>query len=70
MTAQDVEIKDRLSAARESLGRVQARVESMRDELKRLEALEATGMVPKAEVQQLRYALEAALEKDVLEKVK
>jgi len=78
MTAQDVEIKDRISAAGENLRRALARVGSMREELKRLEALEATGMVPIAEVRQLRYALEAAqaelnlavLEKDVLEKVK
>jgi multidrug resistance efflux pump len=78
LNAQEVEINGRISAADEHLRQVRARVGSIQEQLERLRGLEARGLVSKTEVEQTRFALEAAkaelslaaLEKDVLEKVK
>ena len=78
MTAQEVEIKDRITVAERSLQRAQSSVASLKERLDRLQALEAKGLVSKTEVQPLRFALEsaqvelslAALERDVLNKIK
>jgi len=78
LNAQEVEINGRISAADEHLRQVRAKVGSIQEQLERLRGLEARGLVSKTEVEQTRFALEAAkaelslaaLEKDVLEKVK
>lgn len=78
LNAQEVEINGRISAADEHLRQVRAKVGSIQEQLERLMGLEARGLVSKTEVEQTRFALEAAkaelslaaLEKDVLEKVK
>ena len=78
LNAQEVEINGRISAADEHLRQVRAKVGSIQEQLERLTGLEARGLVSKTEVEQTRFALEAAkaelslaaLEKDVLEKVK
>lgn len=78
LNAQEVEINGRISAADEHLRQVRARVGSIQEQLERLRGLEARGLVSKTEVEQTRFALEAAqaelslaaLEKDVLEKIK
>lgn len=78
LNAQEVEINGRISAADEHLRQVRAKVGSIQEQLDRLRGLEARGLVSKTEVEQTRFALEAAkaelslaaLEKDVLEKVK
>jgi hypothetical protein len=78
MTAQEVEINGRISAADEHLRQVREKVGSIQEQLERLRGLEARGLVSKTEVEQTRFALEAAqaemslaaLEKDVLEKIK
>jgi hypothetical protein len=68
----------RISVAENDLRQARARVDSLKGRLDRLQALEIRGMISKAEAQQLRYALDAAqaelklaaLEADVLEKIK
>jgi multidrug resistance efflux pump len=78
LTAQEAEIEDRLTGAEENLQVAHARVESIKGQLERLEALEARGEISRLEVIQLQYALDAAqaelklaiLEMDVLEKLK
>jgi multidrug resistance efflux pump len=78
ITAREVEIKDRLAGAEDHYRQARTRVETIKEQLNRLQALEAIGMVSPTEVKQLQYALEtaqaelqlAALEKDVLEKIK
>jgi hypothetical protein len=78
ITAQEVEIKDRLAGAEDRYRQAQTRVETLKEQLIRLQALEAIGMVSATEVKQLQYALDAAqaelqlaaLEKDVLEKLR
>ncbi len=78
VTAREVEIKDRKTVAESNLSQAQSKVDSLKERLEHLQSQEARGMISKTEVQQLRYALDAAqaelslaaLEKDVLEKVK
>jgi multidrug resistance efflux pump len=78
ITAEEVEIKDRITVAKSDFQQAQTRVESLKPRLERLQDLAARGMISKAEAQQLRYALDAAqaelklaaLEVDVLEKIK
>jgi multidrug resistance efflux pump len=78
LTAQAVEIEDRLTGAEKSLHIAQTRVEFMKVQLNRLEALEARGEITHMEVMQMQYALDAAqaelklaiLEMDVLEKLR
>jgi hypothetical protein len=78
ITAQEVEIADRTAGAERNLQLAQSRVESLRKQMERMEALEAQGSVSHREVMQLQYALDAAqaelklasLEMEVLEKLK
>ena len=78
ITAQEVEIKGRMTVAERNLHLAQSRVDSLKAQLKRLKALEAGGMVSPTEAQQLRYELNAAqaelelaiLEMDILKKLK
>lgn len=78
VTAQEVEILDRVAAAEGKLEEAWAKVDSLKERMERLQALETKGLISKTLVQQLRYALDsaqaelslAALEKDILEKVK
>lgn len=78
ITAQKAEIEDRMTEAERNLRLAQSRMESLKKELERLEALEARGKISHMEVTRLRNALDAAqtewklsaLEMDVLEKLK
>jgi multidrug resistance efflux pump len=78
ITVLEVEIRDRITVAERSLRLAQSRVEGLQEQLKRLQALEAKGMVSPTEVKMLQYGLEAAqaelelaaLEKKILENIK
>jgi multidrug resistance efflux pump len=78
ITAQEVEIKDRMTGAERNLQLARSRVETLMKEFQRMQILEARGEVSHTEVAQLQYALDAAraelklatLEMDVLEKLK
>lgn len=78
ITAQEVEIKDRMTVAERNLHLARSKVDSLKERLKRLKTLEARRMISPMEVKQLQYALDAAqaelelatLEMDVLEKLK
>jgi multidrug resistance efflux pump len=77
-TAEEVEIRGRISVAENDLRQAQARADSLKGRLDRLQALETRGMISETEVRQLQFALDAAkaelklaaLEVDVLEKIK
>jgi hypothetical protein len=77
-TAQEAEIEDRLIAAEENLGSAAAKVEFLRERMKRMESLEAMGMISPGETRTLKIALDsaldeqklAALELDVLKKAR
>ena len=77
ITAQEVEIEDRMSGAERNLHLAQSRVDALNAQLKRLKALEARGEISHTEIVQMQYALDAAqaelklaiLEMDVLEKL-
>jgi len=78
ITAQEVEIKDRMTGAERNLQLARVQVESLMKQMDRMQALKAQGTVSHTEVMQLQYALDAAqaklklatLEMDVLEKLK
>jgi multidrug resistance efflux pump len=78
ITAQEVEIQDRLTAAERNLSVAQSKVDSFQTQLKRLQKLEALGMISATETHQLQYDLDAAqaelklaaVEKEVLTKRK
>jgi len=78
ITAREVELKGRLTAAENNYHTAQAKVDSLSKQLNRLQALEANGAISHMETRQLEYALVAAqaelnlavLEMDVLEKLK
>jgi multidrug resistance efflux pump len=78
ITAQEVEIEDRMTGAARNLHLAQSSVDSLKAQLERLKALEAQGKISHIEVTQLQYALDAAqaelklatLEMDVLKKLK
>jgi multidrug resistance efflux pump len=78
ITAQEVEIQDRMTGAERNLQLARSKVESLQEQMQRLKALEAQGTVSHREVAQLQYALDAAeaelklasLEMDVLEKLR
>jgi hypothetical protein len=78
ITAQKMEIEDRMIEAERNLRLAQSKVESLKEQLDRLEVLEARGAISPMEVSRLRYALDAAqaerklaaLEWDVLEKLR
>jgi len=77
ITAQEVEIKDRMAAVEGNLKLAQSKVDALKEQLKRLQMLEAQGVVSPSESRELQYALTsaqaelqlAALEMEVLEKV-
>ena len=62
LTAQAAEIDDRLTDAEEDLGAATAKVEVLRERLKRQESLVAVGMASVGETQALKIALDAALD--------
>jgi hypothetical protein len=62
LTAQAAEIDDRLTDAEEDLGAATAKVEVLRERLKRQESLVAVGMASVGETQALKTALDAALD--------
>ena len=78
ITALEVEIEDRMTGADRNLHMARSRVDSLQEELKRMEILESQGKVTHMEVIQLQYALDAAqaelkladLEMEVLEKIR
>jgi hypothetical protein len=78
ITAQEVEIEDRMTGAERNLHLAQSKVDSLKAQWKRLQALEAQGTITHRELMQLQYALDAAqaelklatLEMDVLKKLK
>ncbi len=78
VTAREVEIGDRMTGAERNLQLARSRTEVLKEELARMQGLEAQGSVTSMEVRQMEYALAAAeaqlklaaLEKDVLEKLK
>jgi hypothetical protein len=78
ITAQKVEIQDRMTGAERNLQLARSKVESLQEQMERLKALEAQGAVSHREVMQLQYALDAAqaelklasLEIDVLKKLR
>ena len=78
MTAEEVEIQDRMTAAERDLRQAQSTVDSLKKRLESLQAKEAVGMISNTEVQQMQFGLDAAqsqlslalLEKDVLSKIK
>ena len=78
ITAREVELKGRLTAAENNCHLAQSKVDSLQEQLSRLQTLETQGTVSHMEVKQLEFALDAAqaelklaaLEMDVLEKLK
>lgn len=78
ISALEVEIKDLTTAAEKNMRQAQLRVDALNTQLKRLKNLETRGMISPSETKQLEnvlFAAEtelklAALEMDVLEKVK
>ncbi|MBE0712969.1 MAG: hypothetical protein IH583_11345 [Candidatus Aminicenantes bacterium] len=78
VSAQEVEIGDRMAVAEKNLRQAQTKVDSLMKQMERSEAQEALGLVSPRETSQLRYALDAAqaelklatLEVDVLGRIK
>jgi multidrug resistance efflux pump len=78
ITAQEVEIRDRMTVAERNLHLAQSKVDSLKERLKRLKSLESERMINPMEIKQMQYALDAAqaelelaaLEMDVLKKLK
>lgn len=78
ISAQVVEIEDRMTAAENNLHMAKSRVDLLNKQLTRLKSLENQGMIDQSELKQVQFALAAAqaelelaaLEKEVLEKVK
>lgn len=78
ITAQEVEIKDRITVVERKLHLAQSKVDSLSEQLKRLKTLETREMISPMEVKQLQFALDATqakvklatLELDILRKIK
>jgi hypothetical protein len=78
MTAEEVEIQDRKTAAERDLRQAQSTVDTLKKRLESLQAKEAVGMISDTEVQQAQFGLSyaqaqlslALLEKDILGKIK
>ena len=78
ITAREVEIESRLTAAENHLHHAQSKVDSLEQQLTRFQALEARGGITRSETRQLEFALDAAqaelklavLEMDVLKKLR
>ena len=77
-TAQEIEIKSRMTVAEKNLHLAQSKVESLKKQIKYIEDRVAMGLVSQWELTQMQYALNAAqaeldlanLEIDVLNKIK
>jgi multidrug resistance efflux pump len=77
ITAQEVEIQDRMTGAERNLHLAQSKVKALKEQLERLKSLEAQGQITQMEVKQMQYALDGAqaelklatLELDVLKKL-
>jgi hypothetical protein len=78
ITAEEVEIQDRMIAAERDLRQAQSTVDSMKRRLESLQAKAAVGMISDTEVHQAQFGLDyaqarlslALLEKDILSKIK
>jgi hypothetical protein len=78
ITAEEVEIEDRMTDAERDLRLAQSTVDSLKKRLESLQAKEAVGMISKTEVEKVQFSLSyaqaqlslALLEKDILGKVK
>lgn len=78
ITAQEVELEERMTGAERNLYLAQSKVETLKNQLERFQTLEAQGKMMRMEVKQMQYALDAAqaelklatLEMDVLKKLK
>ena len=78
ITAREVEIESRLTAAENHLHHAQSKVDSLEQQLTRFQALEARGGITRSETRQLEFAIDAAqaelklavLEMDVLKKLR
>ncbi len=78
VTAEEVEIQDRMTDAERDLRQAQSTVDSMKKRLEGLQAKEAVGMISNTEVEQVQFSLSyaqaqlrlALLEKDILGKIK
>ena len=78
ITAEGVEIEDRMIAVKRDLRQAQSTVDSQKKRLESLQAKEAVGMISNAEVEQVQFGLSyaqaqlslALLEKDILSKIK
>jgi hypothetical protein len=78
LSALEVEIADRLTAAETNIRSVQLKVDALTEQLKRVQALQAKGMVSSSETAGMHDALDAAqaelrlatLERDVLKRAK
>lgn len=78
ITAQEVEIEDRMTGAERNLHVAQSKVDSLKEQLERFKVLEIKGNLSHMEVVQLQYALDAAqaelnlaaLEMNVLQELK
>jgi hypothetical protein len=78
ITAEEVEIQDRMTSAERDLRQAQWTVDSMKRRLESLQAKAAVGMISDTEVQQAQFGLDyaqarlslALLEKDILSKIK
>jgi len=77
ITAQEVEIKDRMAAVEGNLKLAQSKVDALKEQMKRLQMLESKGIISSAEGRELQIALTAAeselqlaaLEMEILEKI-
>ena len=78
ITAEEVEIEDRMTAVERDLRQAQSTVDTLKKRLESLQAKEAVGMISDTEVQQAQFGLSyaqtqlslALLEKDILGKIK
>ncbi len=78
ITAEEVEIEDRMTAVERDLRQAQSTVDSLKKRLESLQAKEAVGMISNTEVEQARFGLSyaqaqlslALLEKDILSRIK
>jgi hypothetical protein len=62
LAAQAAEIEDRLTGAEEDLSAAAAKVDVLRERMKRQESMVAVGMASVGETQELKTALDAALD--------
>jgi hypothetical protein len=78
ITAREVEIQDRMAVAERNMRLAKSRVDTLEEQMKRLKALEAEGMISGTEIKGLQFALTAAqaelklagLEIEVLQKAR